>query len=152
MDGDAHRNGSPLWRVERLGDREQFETEIAQVLEMTSGGADYAFECIGLQPTILQAIGMVAKGGAAVLVGVLPVTETVPISAADLTLQEKRILGSFMGSNAFRRDMPQYVDYYLDGRLRLDEMISKRIPLDEINPAFDAMKSGEVARSVIVFD
>ena len=125
---------------------------IAQVLEMTSGGVDYAFECIGLQPTILQAVGMAAKGGAAVLVGVLPVTETVPINAADLTLQEKRVLGSFMGSNAFRRDMPQYVDYYLDGRLRLDEMISKRIPLDEINPAFDAMRSGEVARSVIVFD
>ncbi len=125
---------------------------VAEVIEMTGGGVDYAFECIGLQPTILQAVGMAAKGGAAVLVGVLPVTETVPINASDLTLQEKRVLGSFMGSNAFRRDMPQYVDYYLDGRLRLDEMISKRIPLEEINPAFDAMKSGEVARSVIVFE
>ncbi len=125
---------------------------VAQVQELTGGGVDYAFECIGLKPTIQQAVGMVAKGGAAVLVGVLAVTETVEFSAADITLQEKRILGSFMGSNAFRRDMPQYVDYYLDGRLRLDEMISKRIPLEEINPAFDAMKAGEVARSVIVFD
>ena len=95
---------------------------------------------------------MAAKGGAAVLVGVLPIDQTVALSASDITLQEKRVLGSFMGSNAFRRDMPQYVDFYLDGRLRLDEMISKRISLDEINPAFDAMKSGEVARSVIVFD
>jgi len=125
---------------------------VAQVHELTGGGVDYAFECIGLKPTIQQAVGMAAKGGAAVLVGVLAVTETVELSAADITLQEKRILGSFMGSNAFRRDMPQYVDYYLDGRLRLDEMISKRIPLEEINPAFDAMKAGEVARSVIVFD
>lgn len=125
---------------------------VAQVQELTGGGVDYAFECIGLKPTIQQAVGMAAKGGAAVLVGVLAVTETVELSAADITLQEKRILGSFMGSNAFRRDMPQYVDYYLDGRLRLDEMISKRIPLEEINPAFDAMKAGEVARSVIVFD
>ena len=125
---------------------------VAQVQELTGGGVDYAFECIGLKPTIQQAVGMAAKGGAAVLVGVLSVTETVELSAADITLQEKRILGSFMGSNAFRRDMPQYVDYYLDGRLRLDEMISKRIPLEEINPAFDAMKAGEVARSVIVFD
>ena len=98
------------------------------------------------------AVGMAAKGGAAVLVGVLPIDQTVALSASDITLQEKRVLGSFMGSNAFRRDMPQYVDFYLDGRLRLDEMISKRISLDEINPAFDAMKSGEVARSVIVFD
>jgi len=125
---------------------------VGEVLEMTGGGVDYAFECIGLQPTIKQAVGMAAKGGAAVLVGVLAAGEEVSISASDITLQEKRILGSFMGSNAFRRDMPQYVDYYLDGRLRLDEMISKRIPLEEINPAFDAMKGGEVARSVIVFD
>ena len=125
---------------------------VAQVQELTSGGVDYAFECIGLKPTIQQAVGMAAKGGAAVLVGVLPVGEKVELDASEITLQEKRVLGSFMGSNAFRRDMPQYVDYYLDGRLRLDEMISKRIPLEEINPAFDAMKSGEVARSVIVFD
>ena len=125
---------------------------VAQVQELTGGGVDYAFECIGLQPTIQQAVGMAAKGGAAVLVGVLPIDQTVALSASDITLQEKRVLGSFMGSNAFRRDMPQYVDFYLDGRLRLDEMISKRISLDEINPAFDAMKSGEVARSVIVFD
>lgn len=125
---------------------------VGEVLEMTGGGVDYAFECIGLQPTIKQAVGMAAKGGAAVLVGVLPTDQEVPINASEITLQEKRILGSFMGSNAFRRDMPQYVDYYLDGRLRLDEMISKRIPLDEINPAFDAMRGGEVARSVIVFD
>ena len=125
---------------------------VAQLMELTGGGVDYAFECIGLKPTIEQAVAMAKKGGAAVLVGVLPVTEKVELSAADITLSEKRVLGSFMGSNAFRRDMPQYVDFYLDGRLQLDEMISKRIPLDEINPAFDAMRAGEVARSVIVFD
>ncbi len=125
---------------------------VERVQELTAGGVDYAFECIGLAPTIQQAVGMAAKGGAAVLVGVLPTDQEVSLNASDITLQEKRVLGSFMGSNAFRRDMPQYVDYYLDGRLRLDEMISKRIALDEINPAFDAMKSGEVARSVIVFE
>ncbi|MAG31037.1 MAG: alcohol dehydrogenase [Deltaproteobacteria bacterium] len=125
---------------------------VAKVMELTGGGVDYAFECIGLQPTIQQAVGMLKKGGAAVLVGVLPVTETVALSAADITLSEKRVLGSFMGSNAFRRDMPHYVDFYLDGRLRLDEMISNRIGLEDINGAFDAMRKGEVARSVITFD
>jgi len=125
---------------------------VEQLMELTGGGVDYAFECIGLKTTIEQTVKMVKKGGAAVLVGVLPITETVELSASDITLSEKRVLGSFMGSNAFRRDMPQYVDFYLDGRLRLDEMISKRIPLDDINPAFDAMRAGEVARSVIVFD
>jgi len=125
---------------------------VEQVKELTGGGVDYAFECIGLKPTIQQAVGMVKKGGAAVLVGVLPVTETVELSASDITLSEKRVLGSFMGSNAFRRDMPHYVDFYLDGRLRLDEMISNRIPLDEVNNAFDSMRKGQVARTVIVFD
>jgi len=95
---------------------------------------------------------MTGRGGTSVIVGVVPVTEMVPISAADLTLQEKNITGSFMGSNEFRVDMPRYIDFYLDGRLRLDEMISARIPLDEINGAFDAMRKGTAARQVIMFD
>ena len=60
--------------------------------------------------------------------------------------------GSYMGSNAFRFDMPKYIDFYLDGRLYLDEMISARIQLDDINDAFDQMKKGQVARQVITFD
>jgi S-(hydroxymethyl)glutathione dehydrogenase/alcohol dehydrogenase len=87
-----------------------------------------------------------------VLVGVVPITEMVPISAADLTLQEKKITGSYMGSNRFRFDMPKYIEFYLDGRLRLDEMISSRIKLEEVNDAFDLMRKGEAARQVIVFD
>jgi S-(hydroxymethyl)glutathione dehydrogenase/alcohol dehydrogenase len=76
----------------------------------------------------------------------------VPISAADLTLQEKKITGSYMGSNRFRFDMPKYIDFYLDGRLHLDEMISARISLGEVNGAFERMRNGEVARQVIVFE
>jgi len=125
---------------------------VAAVQALTGGGADFVFECIGLVPTVQQAVAMTARGGTTVLVGVVPVTETVPISAADLTLQEKKITGSFMGSNEFRVDMPRYIDFYMDGRLKLDEMISSRIALDGVNDAFDAMKKGSVARQVIVFD
>ena len=57
-----------------------------------------------------------------------------------------------MGSNRFRVDMPRYIDLYLDGRLKLDELVSRRISLDEVNDGFDAMKAGEVARSVIMFE
>jgi len=78
--------------------------------------------------------------------------QLVPISASDLTLQEKTLTGSYMGSNRFRFDMPKYVEFYLDGRLHLDEMISSRIKLDEVNDAFDLMRKGEAARQVIVFD
>lgn len=125
---------------------------VAAVHELTGGGADFAFECIGLVPTVQQAIAMTGRGGTTVLVGVVPMTEQVPISAADLTLQEKRVTGSYMGSNRFRVDMPRYVDFYLDGRLHLDEMISSRIALEEVNDAFDRMRKGEAARQVIVFD
>jgi S-(hydroxymethyl)glutathione dehydrogenase/alcohol dehydrogenase len=125
---------------------------VAAVHDLTGGGADFVFECIGLVPTVQQAVAMTGRGGTTVLVGVVPVTELVPISAADLTLQEKNITGSYMGSNRFRFDMPKYIDFYLDGRLHLDEMISSRIKLDDINEAFDLMRKGEVARQVIVFD
>ncbi len=125
---------------------------VAAVRELTGGGADFVFECIGLVPTVQQAVSMTGRGGTTVLVGVVPMTQTVSISPSDLTLQEKKITGSYMGSNRFRFDMPKYVEFYLDGRLHLDEMISARIKLNEVNEGFDAMRKGEVARQVIVFD
>lgn len=125
---------------------------VAAVHELTGGGAEFVFECIGLVPTVQQAIAMTGRGGTTVLVGVVPITEMVAFSAADLTLQEKKITGSFMGSNRFRFDMPKYIEFYLDGRLHLDEMISARIKLDDVNDAFDKMRRGEVARQVIVYD
>jgi S-(hydroxymethyl)glutathione dehydrogenase/alcohol dehydrogenase len=125
---------------------------VAAVQAATGGGADFVFECLGSVPTVQQAIAMTGRGGTTVLVGVVPIQQLVPISAADLTLQEKKITGSYMGSNRFRFDMPKYVDFYLDGRLRLDEMISSRIELADINPAFERMRKGEAARQVIVFD
>ena len=99
-----------------------------------------------------SALHATLAGLCAVLVGIVPLSEMVPISASDVTLQEKRIVGSYMGSNRFRFDMPTYVEFYLDGRLRLDEMISARIALEQVNEGFDRMRKGEVARQVIVFD
>ena len=66
--------------------------------------------------------------------------------------REKTILGCMMGSNRFRLDMPRYVDLYLAGELKLDEMISARLPLESINDAFETMRRGKAARSVIVFE
>ncbi len=125
---------------------------VAAIHDLTGGGAEFVFECIGLVPTVQQAVGMTGRGGTTVLVGVVPITEMVSISPADLTLQEKKITGSYMGSNRFRFDMPSYVEFYLDGRLHLDQMISSRIPLTDVNNAFDLMRKGEAARQVIVFD
>jgi S-(hydroxymethyl)glutathione dehydrogenase/alcohol dehydrogenase len=125
---------------------------VSEVHELTGGGVEFAFECIGLVSTVQQAVAMTGRGGTTVLVGVVPMTETVPILAADLTLQEKKLTGSYMGSNRFRFDMPKYIDFYLDGRLHLDEMISSRIALEDVNEAFDLMRKGQAARQVIVVD
>jgi Zn-dependent alcohol dehydrogenase len=74
----------------------------------------------------------------------------IEIHGADL-LAERKIQGSNMGSNRFRIDMPRYIDLYMQGRLKLDELVSARIKLDDINEGFGSMKSGAIARNVIIF-
>ena len=125
---------------------------VSAVHALTGGGAEFVFECIGLVPTVQQAVAMTERGGTTVLVGVVPMTQLVPISAADIVLQEKKVVGSYMGSNRFRFDMPKYIDFYLGGRLYLDEMISARLTLEDVNQGFDRMRKGEAARQVIVFE
>ncbi len=124
---------------------------VAQVLEMTGGGVDHAFEAIGMAVTAQQAFAMAKRGGTATVIGMIPIGETVSVPGVEL-LFEKRLQGSNMGSNRFRIDMPRFVDMYLDGRLLLDELVSARRPLEEVNEAFAAMRTGEVARSVLVLD
>ena len=124
---------------------------VQQVLELSGGGVHHAFEAIGLKQTAEQAFAMLATGGTATVIGMIPFGTKVEIDGFQL-LGEKRLQGSNMGSNRFRIDMPRYVDMYLQGRLKLDELVSARIPLDDVNLAFDTMRKGEVARSVIVFD
>ena len=80
---------------------------------------------------------MTKRGGTTVMVGVVPRGEEISLPGFDVVLGEKRILGSLMGSNAFRLAMPRYVDFYLKGQLLLDEIISARRPLEEINLCFD---------------
>jgi S-(hydroxymethyl)glutathione dehydrogenase/alcohol dehydrogenase len=124
---------------------------VGEVRDLAGGGVHYAFEAIGMKQTAEQAFGMLRSGGTCVVVGMVPVGQTVEVPGYEL-LAEKRLMGSNMGSNRFRVDMPRYIDLYLDGRLKLDELVSRRIGLDDVNEGFDAMKAGEVARSVIMFD
>ncbi|MCY1380260.1 S-(hydroxymethyl)glutathione dehydrogenase [compost metagenome] len=122
-----------------------------QVVELTRGGVDHSFECIGLKPTAEQAFGMLKRGGTATIIGMMKPGTKLEIDPFQL-LQERRIQGSIMGSNRFPVDLPALTDFYMQGRLKLDEMISQRLKLEEINVAFDEMRRGELARSVIVFD
>jgi S-(hydroxymethyl)glutathione dehydrogenase/alcohol dehydrogenase len=124
---------------------------VAAIREMTGGGVEYSFEAIGLKKAAEQAYEALAPGGTATIIGMIPVGQKVEIDGPSL-LSEKRLQGSSMGSNRFRKDMPRYIDFYLQGRLKLDEMVTRRGRLEDVNEAFRAMKAGEVARSVLMFD
>ena len=124
---------------------------VKEVMEMTKGGVHHSFEAIGLGKTAEQAFNMLARGGTANVIGMIPIGQTVTLMGAAF-LGEKRIQGSLMGSNRFPVDMPRLVDFYMSGKLKLDDMISRRIKLEAVNEAFAEMKGGQIARSVITFD
>jgi S-(hydroxymethyl)glutathione dehydrogenase/alcohol dehydrogenase len=94
---------------------------------------------------------MLTKGGTATVIGMMPPGARVEVPGLDL-LSEKKLQGSSLGSNRFRQDTPAYIDLYLEGRLKLDELVSARIGIDDINEGFAALRAGEVARSVVLFD
>ncbi len=124
---------------------------VQKVIEMTGGGVHYSFEAIGLKATAEQAFQMLRAGGTATVIGMIPPGQMVSVHGVDF-LAEKKIQGSMMGSNRFRVDMPRFVDFYLQGKLHLDDMISNRIGLSDINEGMAALETGEIARSVIMFD
>ena len=124
---------------------------VQQVIEMTGGGVHYSFEAIGLKVTAEQAFQMLRMGGTATVIGMIPPGDMVSLHGVDF-LFEKKIQGSMMGSNRFRVDMPRFVDFYLQGRLHLDDLVSSRIKLSDVNEGMAALETGEVARSVIIFD
>lgn len=124
---------------------------VEQVMEMTGGaGVHHAIECLGMKATAEQSFRMLAVGGTATIVGMVPFGEKLELHGADF-LRERKIQGSSMGSNRFRVDMPRLIELYMQGRLHLDDWISDRIKLEEINEGFKAMKEGKVVRSVIDF-
>src|SRR5215472_5647436 len=107
-------------------------------------------EAIGLKIAAEQCFDFIRPGGTATIVGMIPVGQKVELDGP-MFLREKKIQGCSMGSNRFKVDMPRYIDLYRQGRLKLDEMITRRGKLEDVNEFFRAMKAGEVSRSVIMF-
>jgi NDMA-dependent alcohol dehydrogenase len=125
---------------------------VSAVLELTGmRGADYAFEVIGRPEVVQQAFMAVRRGGKAVVVGVPPATAMVSVPGMLLPLAEKSIIGSLYGSANMARDVPRLIQLYRAGKLKLDELITRRYRLAQVNEAFSAMEKGEVARGVITF-
>lgn len=124
---------------------------VRAVRKLTGGGADYAFECVGLGEVASQAYGALGKGGTAVVVGVAPPTDKTSISTASLTFAEKTLTGSYFGSARPREDFPRLLSLYRAGRLMLDELVTATYPIDDAPRAFADLVAGKNARGVIVF-
>jgi S-(hydroxymethyl)glutathione dehydrogenase/alcohol dehydrogenase len=126
-------------------------TDAVAAIRDIAGGVDYAFEAVGLPVLVRRCVESLDTGGMAVVVGVQPTGSVYEIPTAALG-GEKSLKTCTMGSNRFRVDIPKWLDFYRQGRLRLDEMVSARRPLGDLNEAFRSMRAGEVARNVLVFD
>jgi S-(hydroxymethyl)glutathione dehydrogenase/alcohol dehydrogenase len=124
---------------------------VGKIMVATGGGADYAFECIGLGATIQQAYNCIRKGGTAVVVGVSKPTETVTLGAFMMPFSEKVLTGSMYGGARPSVDFPRLLDLYKGGRLKLDELVTATYRIDDAPRAFDDLVAGVNARGVIVF-
>ncbi|MCB9147660.1 MAG: Zn-dependent alcohol dehydrogenase [Caldilineaceae bacterium] len=125
---------------------------VKEILKMTGGGADYVFDSVGMPMTMEQAVRATGNYGATVVTGMHDVLQPVPLPVGPIIFQNKRFLGSFVGSSKPQTDLPRLVELYRGGRLPLDKLISKHYTLDDVNTAFDDMVAGSVARGVLMLD
>lgn len=128
------------------------ENLVKTLKKLTGGGADYTFECVGNGSVVAQAYGALRKGGTAVVVGVAGMKDMTSIRTSSLTFEEKTLKGSYFGSARPREDFPRLMSLYRAGRLKLDELITHRYPIEQAQQAFDDLASGRNARGMIIFD
>jgi len=125
---------------------------VEQIRALTDGkGVEYAFEAIGLPATMRQAYDSLRKRGMAVVVGVTPMTAEVSVPVMSLVYEERILTGSVYGSSRPSIDIPKLIALYRTGKLKLDELLTRRYPFAQINEAYDALERGEVARSIVTF-
>jgi alcohol dehydrogenase len=121
----------------------------AEIRDLTGGGVDWAVECVGSAAVLAQAYATARRGGAAVSVGLPHPSQQLQVPAVTLVADEKRILGSYMGSSVPRRDVPRMIGLYRAGRLPVDLLVSGSIGLDDINTGMDRLASGDAVRQVV---
>jgi S-(hydroxymethyl)glutathione dehydrogenase / alcohol dehydrogenase len=141
--------------AERLGATHAVRAEAttdaaAAVRGLTDGGVDYAFEAIGREATIRQAWDALRPGGTAVVLGLPPKGSTLTVDTWGF-INEKTLRGSYLGSAEIDEDVPRIVDLYAAGKLNLDDLVSRRIPLAELPEAFDRLRRGDGVRQLVVF-
>ena len=129
----------------------QVENVVDAIVQLTDGGADYSFECIGNVKVMRQALECCHKGwGVSVIIGVAGAGQE--IKTRPFQLVTGRVWkGTAFGGARGRTDVPKIVDWYMEGKLNIDDLITHRLPLERINEGFDLMKSGESIRSVVLY-
>ncbi len=121
------------------------------IVQKTDGGADYSFECIGNTTTMRQALECCHKGwGTSIIIGVAPAGAEISTRPFQL-VTGRQWKGSAFGGARGRTDVPKIVDWYMNGKIAIDELITHRLALDDINHGFELMKRGESIRSVVVY-
>jgi S-(hydroxymethyl)glutathione dehydrogenase/alcohol dehydrogenase len=151
---DTHPERLALARAFGATHTIQADTEdaVACIADLTTGrGADYVFECAGNQAAMQTSLEATRRGGQLVILGKVNANQQISLRFGSL-MGDKRIVRSSYGGARPRRDFPWLARLYLEGKLRLDPMITERLPLARINDGFDIMRAGRSIRSVIVFD
>lgn len=129
----------------------EVENTVDAIIQMTDGGADYSFECIGNTKVMRQALECCHKGwGQSIIIGVAEAGAEISTRPFQL-VTGRQWKGSAFGGARGRTDVPKIVDWYMEGKLNIDDLITHKLPLDRINEGFDLMKKGESIRSVVEF-
>jgi S-(hydroxymethyl)glutathione dehydrogenase/alcohol dehydrogenase len=124
---------------------------VAHLVELTGGGADYSFECIGNTNVMRTALECCHKGwGESIIIGVAGAGQEISTRPFQL-VTGRSWRGTAFGGARGRTDVPKIVDWYMDGKIQIDPMITHTMPLEDINSAFDLMHEGKSIRSVVVF-
>ena len=124
---------------------------VAHLVDVTGGGADYTFECIGNVKVMRIALEAAHKGwGQSIIIGVAGAGQEISTRPFQL-VTGRSWRGTAFGGARGRTDVPKIVDWYMDGKIEIDPMITHILPLEKINDAFDLMHAGKSIRSVVVF-
>lgn len=122
---------------------------IEAIRELTGGGVHHSFECVGSEAVLRQAYDATRRGGTTIAVGLPHPERNFSVPAVQIVAEERTIKGSFMGSSVPRRDIPRFIALYQAGRLPVDRLVSRAITLDDLDPAFDRLAAGDVARQLV---
>lgn len=163
--GASYAKAHPIIAIDRFDDKLELARELGAthtvnasnvdaveaVREITSGGADHVFEGVGSEQVLIQAYQATKRGGTTVTAGLPHPDKMFSIPAFSLVAEERTIKGSYMGSCVPGRDVPAYIEMYLQGLLPIDKLRTHTISLDEINAGFDRLTEGKAVRQIIEF-